>query len=149
MAYIRENLKLLMVLALAAGLGFLLIQWTTNSLEEKNKTISALEVSVKTKDGIISDREGEIAKLKASHLETTQATNDLRKEILDSKKKSTAAEDEARRQLAAINEKYKDLPRTAANIEKKEAEIASTRGKGLWASLCVQEPANPNCSPAK
>lgn len=143
--YVKENLKTLILLAMTILVGFFLVQWVQTTVQLKDATIRELTSSVVMQAGLIEKQETELDKLRQSQAITSTAAQDIKNEIENSQKSNTAAMAEMKRQMTAIEEKYKPLPKTAVNEERMNAEISVVRSKGLWATYCIQEPTNQYC----
>ena len=143
--YIKENLKSIALLVLTVAVGILLANWVQATFALKDATIKELTGSISMQAALIQKQETELDKLRQSQSISTTAALDIKKEIETSQKTNTAAMAEMKRQMDAIEEKYKPLPKTAVNEERMNAEISVVRSKGLWATYCIQEPTNQYC----
>jgi predicted phage tail protein len=120
--------------------------------QAKNEKIENLTTQYNTKAGELKTmtEKYDAAKLELSKKkDSDQATEDVKvivKEVVVKQEQAkTQANEYVENKLAAIEAKYKDLEKSAANEERKRVEISLERAKGLWLSYCLQEPQNKAC----
>lgn len=75
--------------------------------------------------------------------QTEQAT--LKKEVELTRKEQVQAKKEIQDKIAAIEKRYKDLPKTPANDMAKDMEYSLERVRGAWAIYCIHVPADVLC----
>lgn len=69
----------------------------------------------------------------------------LKKDIELTRKEQVQAKKEIQEKIAAIEKRYKDLPKTPANEIAKDMEYSLERVRGAWAVYCIHVPDDVLC----
>lgn len=120
--------------------------------EAKDKRIEAQAEVIKSKDQQIEQKSEELKQAKAEGVQkgksddmTETVKAEVKKEEAKPVAQKTLAQQYVDNKLDAINDKYAKLEQSAANEERKRAEISLERAKGLWLTYCLQEPQVAAC----